>query len=99
MKEVTWSEANSDLSNAVIYVSAPWCGPCKTVSPFIEAAETEMSASIMKVNADECLPEVKGLGVREVPTLLMFKDNKLVSLVSSLSKKSPAELKELLIKF
>lgn len=59
---------------------APWCGPCKAISPLLDsiAAEGENSVYVLKVNVDE-LPEIaRKYQVTGIPTLLVFQGGELV---------------------
>ena len=60
---------------------AEWCGPCKMIGPSLEEIAKEMhgKVKITKLNVDEN-PEVSAkLGIRSIPTLMIFKDGKLAS--------------------
>ena len=54
---------------------APWCGPCKMVAPILnEIAETETDIVIGKVNVDHNQDLAKKYKVRNIPTMLIFKN-------------------------
>lgn len=54
---------------------APWCGPCKMVAPILnDIAESENHLTIAKVNVDQNQPLAQKFKVRNIPTLIMFKD-------------------------
>lgn len=59
---------------------AEWCGPCRMVGPIIDelATEYEGRVTIAKVNVDENDEIVSEFGVRNIPTILLFKDGKVV---------------------
>jgi len=59
---------------------AAWCGPCKTIAPYLDqiAGEMEGKATVAKVNVDENGDLSARFGVRSIPTLLVFKDGRVV---------------------
>jgi thioredoxin 1 len=59
---------------------APWCGPCRLIGPIVEqlAPSYEGRAIIGKLNVDENPEVAQKLGVVSIPTLMMFKNGKLV---------------------
>jgi thioredoxin 1 len=60
---------------------AEWCGPCRMIAPHLDAIASEMSGKvkIAKVNIDEN-PEIAGqVGIRSIPTLMVFKGGKHVN--------------------
>jgi len=54
---------------------APWCAPCKMIAPILnDIAETQNDFQIGKVNVDHNQPLAKKYKVRNIPTMLIFKD-------------------------
>ena len=60
---------------------APWCGPCRMVSPVVEeiAGEHADRVKVGKVNVDEEPELAAKYGVMSIPTLIVVKDGKIVS--------------------
>ena len=68
---------------------AEWCGPCKLIGPILEeiADEKKDKLKILKLNVDENPQTPQKFGVRGIPTLMLFKDGKIVDTkVGSLPK-------------
>lgn len=59
---------------------APWCGPCRIIGPIVEelAPNYDGKAVIGKLNVDDNPNVAQRFGVTSIPTLMMFKDGKLV---------------------
>jgi thioredoxin 1 len=59
---------------------APWCGPCRAVGPIMEqlAADRANSVKLAKLNVDESPDVAAAYGVHSIPTLIIFKDGKVV---------------------
>ena len=55
---------------------ADWCGPCKLVSPTVEALARDYTGKlrVLKSNVDENAASTADYGVRGIPTLALFKD-------------------------
>lgn len=54
---------------------APWCGPCKMISPILDAISLEKTGvKIVKINVDENPVSTKEYGVRNIPALFVLKD-------------------------
>jgi thioredoxin 2 len=61
---------------ALVDLWAPWCGPCRMVSPALEQLATEMAGrlKLVKVNVDESPRLQQRFGVQAIPTLLLLRD-------------------------
>ncbi len=59
---------------------AEWCGPCKTLMPIVEEVANELSGKvkIVKMNIEDAPETPTKYGLRGVPTLMLFKDGKVV---------------------
>ncbi|MHC5041489.1 MAG: thioredoxin [Planctomycetota bacterium] len=69
---------------------ATWCGPCKALSPIVEklAADFDGQLKVGKLNIDEA-PQTPGqFAVQAVPTIVFFKDGKVVDKLVGLKKES-----------
>lgn len=78
--DATFKETIQNHSLVVVDCWAPWCGPCHMVAPIIEELARDYSGKILfgKLNLDEN-PEVSTqYEIMSIPTLLVFKNGKLV---------------------
>ena len=69
---------------------AEWCGPCKMLTPILEELSTELKdkIKIAKVNLDENQDLAMEYSVRSIPTLILFRDGKLIDTKVGLLPKS-----------
>ena len=80
---------------------AEWCGPCRMVSPIIDelAQEYEGRVTIGKMNVDENDDVVGRFGIRNIPTVIFFKNGEMVDkIVGATSKDKFKEKVENLLK-
>jgi thioredoxin 1 len=81
----------ADFQNAVIESDlpvlvdffAPWCGPCKALAPVLDgvAKTYESRLGVVKVNVDDAQQLAARYRIRGVPTLMFFKEGKVVDTV------------------
>ena len=59
---------------------ATWCGPCRMLSPVVDELSEENAdkLTVGKVNVDDCPDLASRFGVMSIPTLILFKDGKVV---------------------
>ncbi len=84
MKNVTDASFENDVINSstpvLVDFSATWCGPCKTLTPTLETISAERSdVVIAKMDIDDNADTPAAMGVRGVPTMMLFKDGKVVA--------------------
>ena len=91
MKVVNSNEFRSEISEGVVLVDffATWCGPCKMLAPVLEDLSSEMGdkVKIIKVDIDQSGDLADEFRISSVPTMMLFKDNKVVdTMVGFLTK-------------
>ena len=59
---------------------ATWCGPCRMIAPYMDQISDELAgkAQVAKVDVDECPGISAKYGIRNVPTVLFFKNGEIV---------------------
>jgi len=83
IKNITDADFEATIANGVTLIDfwAPWCGPCKTIAPFLDelAGEYEGRLQLAKINIDENQNVASQFGVMSIPTLILFKDGQKVA--------------------
>ena len=74
------SEFEQEVQGHAVVVDfyADWCGPCQMLAPVLEQLEKETSIKIVKINVDETPDIARAFRIMSIPTLMLFKDGKLV---------------------
>ena len=72
---------------------AEWCGPCKAIDPIVRdlAVKYDGRVTFAKVDADANPMKIRQFGIMGIPTLLMFKDGRLVETVVGAMPKAALE--------
>ncbi|HIU37156.1 MAG TPA: thioredoxin [Candidatus Aphodousia faecigallinarum] len=72
------SNYETETAQGVVVVDfwAPWCGPCRALAPHLEAAAQKFDGKlrIAKYNVDEANEYAAKLGIRSIPTLVVYEN-------------------------
>ena len=82
-------DVSSQNVPVLVDFGAEWCGPCKQLDPILEqiAIENSEKLKVFKINIDENPMTPQKFGVRGIPTIMIFKEGKLIDTkVGSLPK-------------
>ena len=82
--EIKEIQTDAEFTNAIkdgvtlADFNAPWCAPCRTQEPILEklADQFQEKASVAAMNVDQNQDVATELGIRSIPTLIIFKDSK-----------------------
>ena len=81
VKKITGNEFEDAVKTGVSVVdfSAGWCGPCKMLAPVFDSLSEELTdVDFVKVDIDQSLELAQKFGITTVPTMMIFKDGKVV---------------------
>ena len=78
--DATVDSAASQYPIFILDCWAEWCGPCRTIGPIIEELAKEMRGKVVfgKLNVDENMQTANKYRISAIPTLLIFKNGKLI---------------------
>ena len=104
IKDISTATFNEEVINAskdalvLVDFWAPWCGPCKQLTPTLEKLVTEYAGSVIlcKLNVDENQAIAAQMGVQSIPAVFAFKDQKPVD--GFMGNVTEAELRKFLEK-
>jgi thioredoxin 1 len=102
MLQISDADFDSEVLQAELPVLvdfwAPWCGPCRMISPVIEkiAKEYEGRLKVCKINIDEHRQKAADSGVASIPTIHIYKKGRIVGQIKGVTPKFEADLKRIL---
>ncbi|WMW21357.1 thioredoxin [Methanolobus mangrovi] len=78
--DASFDEFVSKYSLVLVDCWAPWCGPCRMLSPVLDEMATEMQGKVVfgKLNVDEEKMTAVNFGIASIPAMLIFKEGKFV---------------------
>lgn len=90
--QLTDANFNKNTAKGLVLVDfwAPWCTPCKIIAPTVSELAEEYAGKIKvgKLNVDENQQVAGKLGIRSIPTLILFQDGKPVEQFVGVKPKS-----------
>jgi thioredoxin 1 len=87
---LTDSNFKDEISSGLVLVDfwAPWCGPCRMLSPIIEEVAKEVEGvKVAKMNVDENPTTAQAFQIMSIPSVMLFKDGEVVETLIGLRPK------------
>jgi len=93
LSDQTFEEFVGKYQTVVVDCWAPWCGPCRMLSPTIDAMAKDLKGEVAfgKVNTDDNFQISSKYRIMSIPTLLFFKDGQLVDKMVGAAPRSVVE--------
>jgi thioredoxin 1 len=95
LNDSNYSDFLSNNNLALVDIWAEWCGPCKLIGPIIDQISVDFQSklSVGKLEADVNRDIVKELGIRNIPTILLYKDGVIINKsVGAITKEKLTEM-------
>lgn len=90
-----YSRFTTENNLVLVDIWAEWCGPCRMISPIVDEISSDYHGklSVGKLDADSNREIIQELGVRNIPTILLFKNGEIVDKsVGAASKEKLVEM-------
>ncbi|MEO0202780.1 MAG: thioredoxin [candidate division WOR-3 bacterium] len=81
LTDLEFENVIKEKGNIVIDFWAEWCMPCRKLEPVLDEIEKEMEIKVYKLNVDDYPHIAEKYNILSIPTLLCFKDSKLLDRV------------------
>ena len=82
------SEITANNKLVLVDFMASWCGPCKAIAPILKSISEELDILIIKLDVDKNVDLSSNVGIRNVPTLKLYKDGSFVKSITGMKTKS-----------